>query len=94
MEIIKVNSRLTLEEKETLLNYDSITKTWVMDSTISKHFKKALKQGWHPIRQYVFEDGTICGMVLTAPDRAVTIRNTTKKQMSEAQMNNLMSDNE
>jgi hypothetical protein len=62
---------------------------WVMDSMVPKHFRKALKQGWTPIRQYVYDDGTVCGMVLTAPDRAITIRNTDKKKMSEKQMTNL-----
>lgn len=86
---IKINGRLTLEEKETLLNYDSVTNTWIMDSTVPKHFRKALKQGWTPIKQFVYDDGTVCGMVLSAPDRAVTIRNVEKKQMSEKQLGNL-----
>lgn len=94
MKTIKVYSRLANEEKETILRYDSIDKIWIMDSTVTKHFNKAIRQGWTPITQYVYEDGTVCGMVLTAPDRAITIRNTTKKQMSEKQMGNLLSDDE
>ena len=94
METIKVNTKLTLEERETLLNYDSVEKMWIMDSMVPKHFRKALKQGWTPIRQYIYDDGTVCGMVLTGPERAITIRNTTKKQMSEKQLGNLMSDDE
>lgn len=89
METIKINGRLIAEERETLLNYDSINKEWIMDSTVPKHFRKAVKQGWTPIRQYVYDDDTVCGMVLKAPERAVTIRNTEKKKMSEKQMNNL-----
>lgn len=91
METIKVNSRLTTEERETVLVYDSVDKVWRMDSTVPKHFNKALKQQWTPIAQYVYEDGAICGMALTAPARAITIRNTEKKQMSEKQMGNLTS---
>lgn len=94
METIKVSSRLSADEKEVLLLYDPQMKLWVMDSTIPKYFRKALKQGWTPIRQYVYEDGTVCGMVLTAPERSVTIRSTVKKQMSEAQMENLVADDE
>ena len=90
MKTIKVNSRLTPEERETQLNYDSIDKVWVMDSTVPKHFRKALKQGWTPITQYVYEDGTVCGMVLTAAERAVTIRSTVKKEMSEKQLGNIL----
>ena len=89
LETIKINGRLIAEERETLLNYDSINKEWIMDSTVPKHFRKAIKQGWTPIRQYVYDDDTVCGMVLKAPERAVTIRNTEKKKMSEKQMNNL-----
>ena len=89
METIKVFSKLTIEERETLLNYDSVEKMWIMDSTVAKHFRKAVKQGWTPIAKYVYDDGTVCGMVLSAPERSVTIRNTTKKQMSEKQLGNL-----
>jgi hypothetical protein len=89
METIKVTTKLTKEERETVLTYDEVEKMWTMDSTIPKHFRKALKQSWTPIRQYVYEDGTVCGMVLTASERAVTFRNTTKKQMSEKQLANL-----
>jgi hypothetical protein len=94
METIKVNNRLTAEERETILHYDVINKIWIMDSTVQKHFNKALKQKWTPIKQYVYEDGTVCGMVLTAPARAITIRSTDKKQMSEKQMYNLFDDDE
>ena len=90
MEIIKVTTRLSAEERETILNYDSETRMWSMDTMVSKHFRKALKQGWTPIAQYVYEDGTVCGMVLTAPEKAITIRNPNKKRvMSERQMGNL-----
>ena len=90
MKTIKVNGKLTAEEKETHLNYDAIERVWVMDSTVPKHFRKALKQGWSPVTQYVYEDGTVCGMVLTAAERAITIRSTIKKEMSEKQLENIL----
>lgn len=90
METIKVTTRLSAEERETVLVYDNANKVWTMDSTVPKHFQKALKQGWTPTAKLVYEDGSVCGMVLTAPDRAVTIRNTAKKQMSEKQLQNLL----
>lgn len=89
METIKVYERISAEERETILVYDNITKEWIMDSSVPKHFRKALKQGWAPTKQYIYEDGTVCAMVLTAPERAITIRNTEKKQMSEKQLGNL-----
>lgn len=93
METIKMSgSKLTNEERETLLNFDSIEKVWVMDSFVPKHFRKALKQGWTPIKEYVYDDGTVFGMTLTAPERAVTIRNVDKKKVSEKQLKALNTD--
>ncbi len=90
MKTVKVNAKLTAEERETILIYDSVTKTWTMDSMVLKHARKAEKQGWTPICKYVYEDGSLCGMILTAPDKAITIRDPNKKRvMSELQMKNL-----
>ena len=89
LEIIKVNNQSTAEQKEVVLNHDYISKEWTMAATIPKYFRKGLKQGWIPIKKYVYDDGTVCGMVLRAPERAVTIRNVEKKKMSEKQRKNL-----
>lgn len=94
MKVIKIHSQLINEEKETLLNYNFITKTWTMDSTVKKHFNKALKQGWIPKVRYEYDDGTSVGYVLEAPDRAVTIRNVEKKKLSDKQLTNLFEDDE
>lgn len=94
METIKVYGKLITDERETVLNYDGETKVWLMDTTIPKHFRRAIKQGWTPLRQYVYEDGTVCGMALTAPERSITIRSVEKKKMSEKQMENLFDDEE
>lgn len=90
MKVIKLTTRLTAEEKETTLNYDYLDKTWRMDSTVQKHFNKALKQGWTPLVRFEYEDGTVAGYTLEAPDRAVTIRNVVAKQMSAKQLGNLI----
>ena len=94
MKTIQVNSRLSTEERETVLVYDNATKTWNMDTTVPKHCNKAKRQGWTQIAEYVYDDGVVCGGAFTAPARAITIRNTEKKQMSEAQMGNLFADDE
>lgn len=94
METIKMSGRLTNEERETVLVYDGIDKVWTMDSTIPKHFRKAVKQGWTPIRQLVYDDGSVCGMMLTAPERVITIRSTEKKKLSDKQMANLNPEDE
>lgn len=94
MDTIKLSCKLSTDEREVHLSYDPETKMWIMDTTVPKFFRKALKQGWTPLKQYVYEDGTVCGMVLIAPEKSVTIRNTTKKQMSDSQMENLWSDDD
>lgn len=94
MEIIKITSRLSAEERETVLVYDNIDKVWHMDTTVSKHANKAKKQGWTQTAEYIYEDGTSCGGVFEAPARAITIRNAEKKQMSDEQMKNLLGDDD
>lgn len=93
MKTIKLTSRLSNEERETILLYDNIDKVWKMDSTIPKHANKAKKQGWEQTAEYVYDDGTVCGGAFEAPARAITIRNAEKKQMSDKQLGNL-ADNE
>ena len=62
-----------------------------MDSTVPKHFNKAKKQGWTQTAEFVYDDGQVCGGAFEAPARAITIRSTEKKQLSEKQMGNLFS---
>ena len=92
MQIVKIKERLTLEEKEVLLLYDAVDKQWTMDTTVMKYYNKAKKQGWTQLKEFVYDDGTICGGVFVAQDRAVTIRNVDPKQMSDKQMENLLQD--
>ncbi len=88
---VTTTAKLSNEERETVLVYDNIDKVWHMDSTIPKHFRKVLKQGWTPVTEYVYEDGTVCGMELIASEKAITFRNPNKKRvMSEKQMGNLL----
>ena len=89
METIKLTSKLSAEERETVLVYDNVDKVWRMDSTVPKHFNKAKKQQWTQTAEFVYEDGSVCGGVFEAPARAITIRSTEKKQMSEKQLGNL-----
>ena len=92
METIKVTTRLSTEERETVLVYDNVNKVWIMDTTVPKHYNKAKNQGWTQTAEFVYEDGSICGGAFTATARAITIRNTEKKRMSEKQMGNLRGD--
>lgn len=94
MQIIKLTGRLTLEEKEVHVSLDDIDKTWIMDTTIMRYYNKAKKQKWKQLKEYVYEDGTVCGGVFQAPFFAITIRSTEKKKMSDKQMQNLFVDEE
>lgn len=89
MQTIKIKERLSLEERECLLNFDSVDKKWIMDTTVMKLYNKAVKQGWTQLKKYVYDDGIACGGVFEAPDYSVTIRSIVKKQMSDKQMMNL-----
>ena len=95
METIKMTGvKLMNEEREIYMYLDPVERVWTLDAFMPKYFRKAIKQGWTPIRKYVYEDGTVCGMSFTAPERAVTLRNPEKKKLSEKQLNNLNKDDE
>lgn len=94
METVKLTARLTREEKETHIYRDYVDKKWIVDSTISTDFNKALRQGWIPTMKYIYDDGTVAGYRLEAPSHAITIRNAKKKEMSEKQMKNLHKDDD
>lgn len=89
METIKINSRLSLEERETVLVYSAADKKWYADTVVPKHLNRFKKQGWKQTTEYVYEDGSPAGGAFEGTDRAVTIRNAEKKQMSEKQLGNL-----
>lgn len=95
MEIIKINSRLSAEERETVLLYDVIDKKWRMDTVVPKHANKAKKQEWTQVAEYVYDDGTVCGGVFEGSEKAITFRNPNKKRvLSEKQLNNLHKNDE
>lgn len=90
MEIIKVTTKLSNDERETVIVYDNIDKKWYADTTLSKHVNRFKKQGWTQTTEYIYEDGTICGGAFEGSEKAITIRNPNKKRvMSEKQMGNL-----
>ena len=94
MEIIKINSKLSNDEKEVVLLFDYALKKWTMDATVMKFYNKAKKQGWTQLKEYIYNDGTVCGGVFEAPAHAVTIRSSEKRKMTEKQMGNLSLDEE
>ena len=50
---------LTNEERETLLTISGDGTEWLMDSTITKDYNRALKQGWKPLSEQIDTNGKI-----------------------------------
>lgn len=94
METIKVITRLSTDEKESVLVYDYADNVWYAETVISKHLNKWKKQGWKQTVEYVYDDGSVCGGAFIVPERAVSFRNAEKKQMTEKQMGNLFGGDE
>jgi hypothetical protein len=88
MKVVSLNEKLSNEQKETILRYDYIDKKWYMDTTVAKHANRACKQGWTQTTKYIY-NGVVVGGCFEATDRAITIRNSEKKKVSEKQMSNL-----
>lgn len=89
METVRVMTQLTSDERETVLNYSNEDKMWYAYTTILKHYNRFKKQGWEIKKQFVYEDGSVCGGEFIASDRSITIRNAEKKKMSDKQLCNL-----
>jgi hypothetical protein len=90
METVNVTTRLSTEERETVLVYSNIDKKWYVDTTLPKHVNKFKKQGWTQTAEYVYEDGSVCGGAFEGSEKAITIRDPNKKRvMSDKQMQNL-----
>lgn len=79
----KITNKISIAERETHIyrNDDG----WTMDSTVPKDFNAALRKGWSPVEQTVYDDGTVCGMILKAIPSAVTIRKNAARSISEEQ---------
>ena len=80
-----LTSRLTQDERETHFYIEG--QKVICDSTEPKYFNKCLRQGWTPIVKTVYPDGTVCGMILEAPAKAISIRNAkiTKRELKPEQ---------
>lgn len=79
----KITNKISIAERETHIYRDD--DGWTMDSTVPKDFNAALRKGWTPVEQTVYDDGTVCGMVLKAIPSAVTIRKNAARSISEEQ---------
>ena len=78
-----ITNKISIAERETHIYRDD--DGWTMDSTVPKDFNAALRKGWTPVEQTVYDDGTVCGMILRAIPSAVTIRKNAARSISEEQ---------
>ena len=79
----KITNKISIAERETHIYRDD--DGWTMDSTVPKDFNAALRKGWTPVEQTVYDDGAVCGMILKAIPSAVTIRKNAARSISEEQ---------
>lgn len=79
----KITNKISIAEQETRIYRDN--DGWTMDSTVPKDLNAALRKGWTPVEQTVYDDGTVCGMILKAIPSAVTIRKNAARSISEEQ---------
>ena len=78
-----ITNKISIAERETHIYRDD--DGWTMDSTVPRDFNTALRKSWTPIEQTVYDDGTVCGMILKAIPSAVTIRKNAARSISEEQ---------
>ena len=52
----RITSKIAVNEREThIYRCDD---GWMMDSTVPKDYNAAMRKGWVPVAQTVYEDGT------------------------------------
>ena len=83
MQTITLKERILPEERETHIWFDPASQLWYLESNITRHFNKALRVGWTPVRKYVYEDGAVAAMELSASERGLTIKTPKKRELSD-----------
>lgn len=79
MEKVIIASKIPSREQETLVCFNQVDKKWCVDTTIPKHYNRFLRQGWKPVKEYVYDNGEIVGGAFEAPEQAITVRSVTKE---------------
>ena len=65
------------EERETILNYDPMTRTWSAWTNVPEHIRKLQAKGWN-MKLCHHSDGAIIDAEFEAPKNAITFRDLTK----------------
>lgn len=79
--------KLTAEERETHLCFDTVENKWIADTSIQRDMNKFKKQGWKEISTQLYPDGTVLSMQFEAPYKSITIGKAErpKRVISDAQ---------
>lgn len=70
-------AKYMMEERETILNYDPMTRTWSAWTNVPEHIRKLQAKGWKMTR-HTDSGGTIIDAQFEAPKNAITFRDLTK----------------
>ena len=83
------------EERETILIYNDLDKTWTADTTIPKHYRRFIKQGWKQVSETNTSSGEFVAAEFEACDKAISIGRAIrpKKVMSEEHKAKLLKNN-
>lgn len=76
---IVCNTKLTNEERETIIIIDMVDNVWRADSSIPKDCRKFEKMGWEVTGIVKHTDGSIISKRFEAPRNAMSIRNAKAK---------------
>lgn len=93
MKEIKYEGHITPEERETIITYSEIDKKWTVDTTIPRHYRKFLKQGWAQTSITTDSNGSFIAAEFENGEKAISIRNissATKRTLSDEHLAKLM----
>lgn len=80
-----MGNHLTLEERETTLNYNEADNCWEVYTAVRKHMNRFDKLGWECTNIEYYPDGEISGKFYKVPNRAISFRSPVKKELTEEQ---------
>ena len=70
-------AKYLIEERETIVTYDPITRKWSAWTNVPEHIRKLQAKGWS-MKLCHHSDGAIIDAAFEAPKNAITFRDLTK----------------
>lgn len=81
----KITTKLTKEERETILNYCESDGFWYIDTSVLVHIRKFDKLGYECIDTQYYRDGTIMAKRYKVPKYVISFRKPEKRKISVEQ---------